>query len=216
MSQAGRLSLIVVLVVLAVATVTTVRVVTASRADLSEANLAFEAGEVARAIRHYRRAMRWHAPFSPYAGRAAAALEGLARRLEGEGNFEGALSAWRAISGGSTATRVLWSDHDPVRERADDEIARLLAVHGRVPIDAGLERNALQSSHRGLLREGMGADPFWGSLLLFGFAGWIAGLISCGAYAFDRSGRVSWLRARIPLSVALIGLFVSILGMLFA
>ena len=216
MSRAGRLGLIVVFVVIAIVTASTVRVVTASRAELSRARLALQVGEVGRAIRHYRRAMRWYAPFSPYPGQARAALEKLARRLEAEADVEGAISAWRAVSGGSTATRVLWGGQDLVRERADDEIARLLAAHGRVPIDAGLERNALQSSHRLLLRGEVGADPFWGSLLLFGFAGWIVGLIACVAYGFDRSGRASWPGVRIPLSMALIGLFLSILGMLFA
>ena len=216
MTLAGRVGATVVVLVIAVASAATIRAALASRQELADANRAMASGRVSQAIAHYRRAIRWSAPFSPHPDRAIRALEDIALRLESEGEIEAALSAWRAISGGSSATRTTWTRNDPVRVRANQQIARLLAAHGRVPIDAGLEDQALEASHRALLRSEVRADPFWGSLLLLGFAVWVSGLISLIAYGFDKTGQATWPGARAPLTVTLIGLVSFFLGLLLA
>jgi hypothetical protein len=187
-----------------------------SRSELMTANAYDESGDVMRALEHYRRAMRWSFPLNPYPTRAAVALRRTAKALEGEGRIEGALLAWRSIAGSSAATRSLYSTTNPAREEARDEIARLMAAHQRTGIDAGADSDQLVVEHRASFGGGVRPNPFWGTVLLIGFAVWVGGLVLTVSRGFDATGRLHWATAQAPFSGSLVGLVAFVLGMLFA
>ena len=192
------------------------RAVTEARAELDAAKSHREEGRFSRATEHYRRSLRWSFPLSPYPAEAVADLESIARALEKEDDLEGALLAWRSLAGGLAATRFMYSGVDPARERAKDEIARLLAREGGVAMDANLTPERLAADHRRLLDEDASPHPFWGTLLLAGFAVWIASLAWLIQRGFDRSGNLVPRAARGPASLALVGLASFVLGLFFA
>jgi len=192
------------------------RTVSESRSELTAADAYDQSGEVTRALEHYRRAMRWSFPLNPYPARAAAALRKIAKALEAEGRIDEALLAWRSIAGSSAATRFLYSTSNPARQEAYDEIARLVAAHQGTGIDAGADPQQLAVEHRALFDKEAWPDPFWGSVLLVGFAAWVGGLALTVSRGFDPSGRLRWATARAPLSGALVGFVAFVLGMLFA
>jgi hypothetical protein len=203
----------VVVVVLVSALV--VRAVVASRAELSTARMFHEEGELRRATEHYRRALRWWFPLSPYEARAASALESIAEELERSGDRAGALLAWRSLAGGVAAARLPWDLSSRAREEAKDEIARLVALEGGAPIDANLDENQLAAQHRRLLDREVSPDPLWGTILLLGFAVWIGSLVLLMRRGFDYEGHLRPSRARGALWAALGGWVSFVLGLLF-
>lgn len=204
------------LVALAMMTAMAIRVTSESRSELAIANVYEQDGDSIRAIEHYRRAMRWSFPLSPYSARAAASLRALAGQLEDEGRMDDALLAWRSIAGSAAATRFLYSPENSVREEAHDEVARLIATDRPPGIDVGADAEERAAEHRGLLGQSASPDPFWGTLLLLGFGAWLGGLAVVASRGFYANGRLRWAMARGPLSGALAGLVAFVMGMLFA
>lgn len=192
------------------------RVVTESRTELAAANAYREEDQAGRAIEHYRRAIRWSLPLSPYTAEAISGLASLATELEAEGDSLGALLAWRSLSGGIAATRTLHSGSDPERENANDQIARLMSLDRGAAIDAGLGTEQLAADHRRLLSEQGSPAPLWGTLLLLGTAVWVGALVLMARRGFDSAGRFQWPSARGPLWGALVGFVAFALGLLFA
>ncbi len=193
-----------------------IRTVSQSRSELMTATSYDQAGEVMRALEHYRRAMRWSFPLNPYPAKAAIALRKMAEAFEVEGRIDDALLAWRSIAGSTAATRSLYSTTNAMREEAHDEIARLVTAHQRTGIDAGADPEQLVAEHRALFDQGAWPDPFWGTVLLLGFAAWLGGLALTASRGFDATGRLQWATARAPFSGALVGLVAFVMGMLFA
>lgn len=191
------------------------RTVTQSRFELATADAYVQHGNEMRALQHYRRAMRWSLPLNPYPGRAATSLRVMAKELANEGRVDDALLAWRSIAGSSTATRFLFSISNPPGDEARNEIARLMAVGERPGVDSEAAVGETEAAHRALLEEDMSPDPFWGTLLLFGFAAWVGALVVTASRGFDPAGRLEWAKARAPLSGALAGFLAFVLGMLF-
>jgi hypothetical protein len=149
-------------------------------------------------------------------GEAVSSLERIARELEDEGDIDGALLAWRSLSGGLGAARFLYSRANPSRQRAKDEIARLLGHHEAAPEDVPLTPDRVAADHRRLLDVEAQADPFWGTMLLAGFSMWVVSLISLTRRGFDSEGRLQWREARVPASGALLGIVSWVLGLIFA
>jgi hypothetical protein len=192
------------------------RVVFESRAELATANAYRGKDQFARAVEHYRRAIRWSLPLSPQTVEAVSALESIAAQLEGEGNMTGALLAWRSLSGALAATRFLYAGSNPARENANDQIARLMAIDRSAAIDANLTVEQLTADHRRLLSEEVSPDPWWGTLLLMGMAVWVGALALMAWRGFDSAGRFHWASARGPLWGAILGFVSFTLGLLFA
>ena len=192
------------------------RVAFESRADLAAAKAYRDDDQIPLAIEHYRRAIRWWFPLSPYASDAASALKSIASRLEADGDVTGALSAWRSLAGGLAATRFLYAGTNPELEHARDQIARLVAMDRSAAIDANLSVEQLVADHRRLLGIGIGPDPWWGTLLLLGMAVWVGALGLMAWRGFDSTGRFHWSSARGPLWGAVVGFASFILGLLFA
>jgi hypothetical protein len=211
-----RGSLLAVLVLVALAILMVGRTVSRARAELGVADAHRQEGEIALAIEHYRRTLRWSFPFSPYTPAAIAALESIAGELENAGDGPGALLAWRSLAGGLAASRSSYVRTSDARDMAKDQIARLLSVHSDAAIDSSLSADKLEADHRRLLDEEASPDPLWSTFLLLGFAAWIGSLVLVIRQGFDSTGRPAWAGARRPLWGALLGFGAFVLGLLFA
>ena len=184
--------------------------------ELQTARTFRDAGNSRRAIEHYRRTLRWYFPLTPYESRATDALSTIARRAEDAGDVATALLAWRSLVGGLNARRFSYSASDPILERGKDEVARLLSLHGRVPIDAGMSVEQLREGHRRMLDRVPSPNAFWATLLLLGFAAWIASLVALTRRGFDTAGRIAWPASRSALWGAALGFVSFVLGLVFA
>lgn len=204
----------VVIVVLTIASFE--RVATSSREELALANAHRQQGDIELAVEHYRRAIRWSYPMNPHAAAAVIALQATGRRLEAEGDRAGALSAWRALSGGLASTRFLYASDDTTRRNANAEISRLIAMDRDAAIDQRLSDEQLAADHRRLLDDDARPNPWWSTLLLLGMATWASALFLLARRGFDSDGRFEWASARTPLWGALVGLVSLGLGLLFA
>lgn len=192
------------------------RALLTARTELSTARMYHEQDEIARAVQHYRRALRWSVPFNPYEAEAVSALQSVAEELERAGDRTGALLAWRSLAGGLASTRVPWSRSSRAREEAKDQIARLLVLEGGAPIDANLDDDRLGAEYRRLLDREASPNPPWGTILLVGFAVWMASLALFIRRGFDSKGRLRPKAAQGALWAALGGWVSFVLGLLFA
>jgi hypothetical protein len=192
------------------------RVASESSAELAAAHAYRQEDQLAPAVEHYRRAIRWSLPLSPNTVEAVSALESIAAQLEADGEVAGALLAWRSLAGGLAATRFLYSGSNPSRENASDQIARLMAMNRSAAIDANLSMEQLAADHRRLLSDEVSPDPWWGTLLLLGMAVWVGALVLLAWRGFDSAGRFRWATARGPIWSALVGFVSFALGLLFA
>jgi hypothetical protein len=192
------------------------RVASESSAELAAAHAYRQEDQLAPAVEHYRRAIRWSLPLSPNTVEAVSALESIAAQLEADGEVAGALLAWRSLAGGLAATRFLYSGSNPSRENASDQIARLMAMDRSAAIDANLSTEQLAADHRRLLSDEVSPDPWWGTLLLLGMAVWVGALVLLAWRGFDSAGRFRWATARGPIWGALVGFVSFALGLLFA
>ena len=192
------------------------RVASESSAELAAAHAYRQEDQLAPAVEHYRRAIRWSLPLSPNTAEAVSALESIAAQLEADGEVAGALLAWRSLAGGLAATRFLYSGSNPSRENASDQIARLMAMDRSAAIDANLSMEQLAADHRRLLSDEVSPDPWWGTLLLLGMAVWVGALVLLAWRGFDSAGRFRWAAARGPIWGVLVGFVSFVLGLLFA
>lgn len=211
-----RPGIVAVVAIIALVALVLGRVGFESRTELATANAHRDNDRVALAVEHYRRAIRWSFPLNPHTADAVSALESIAAQLETDGDLEGAMLAWRSLSGALAATRFLYSGSIPARHNANDQIARLAAMDRSAAIDANLSAEQLAANHRRLLGEEVSPDPWWGTLLLLGMAVWIGALVLVASRGFDSSGRFRWASARGPLWGALVGFVSFTLGLLFA
>ena len=203
-------------VALALAALVVWRVASESRSEHAAEQGYRDGQQLALAVEHYRRAIRWSLPLSPDTAEAISALESIAVRLEAEADLAGALLAWRSLAGGLAATRFLYSGSNPARQNAIEHIARLLALDRSAAIDVNLSSEQLAADHRRLLSEDFSPDPWWGTLLLLGMATWVGALVLVASRGFDSSGRFHWASARGPVWGALLGFVSFVLGLLFA
>jgi len=215
-SMWGRPAILGTVAVLALTAQVLGRVASESRTDLAAAKSFQQNDEVALAIEHYRRAIRWSFPSNPYSAEAVSALRAIAMESEAEGDTAVALSAWRSLAAGLGATRFLFSGSDPELEHARDQIARITVIHRSAPIDANLSAEQLVADHRRLLRGEISPDPWWGALLLSGMATWVGALALMARRGFDAAGRFLWKGAQGPLCGAIVGFVSFALGLLFA
>lgn len=192
------------------------RVASEARSELDVADAYRDEGRVGAAVEHYRRALRWSYPLSSVEKVAVSRLEVIAAQFEAEEDWAAALMAWRSLSGGLAATRSFYVAENPNRAHANLQIARLAAMEHRAGIDAGSSEAQVAADHLRLLSEDVSPDPWWGSLLLFGMAGWVGALAIVARRGFDTAGRLRWSTARVPVSAAMIGFISFVLGLLFA
>ena len=197
--------------------VLSVRVCLEAKREIESAQRLDQAGDFREAIDHYRRALRWWFPMSPFEADAVEGLSRIARTREQAGDVPSALLAWRSLLGGISSTRSFVSRTPAEAGRAKAEISRLLSQGKaseelrKAPTEAGGQRGGELGT-----TPPMAPNPIWGALLLFGFALWLASLVALIRRGFDEAGRPHWLAARAPLFAALAGFCSFVLGLFFA
>lgn len=192
-----------------------IRVSVEAKREIASAQGCEHRDDFRAAIDHYRRALRWSFPLSPFEAEAVKGLTRIAERKEAVGDVQGALLAWRSLLGGIASTRSLVSGTPAEVGRAKTEIARLMARRAageesrsaRVE-DARVRRIELDSR--------LGPKRVWSAFLLFGFALWLASLVALIRRGFDEAGHPRWPAARAPLLAALAGFSSFVLGLFFA
>ena len=214
MTRFGRRFAMIVLALFAFAIVTTGRAYVESNTELETAGEHLREGRPTRAVEHYRRALRWSFPSSPYEAQAVAGLESIAQKSEAAGDRDLALLAWRSIVGGLHASRWLYSRPHPAVDRAKDRIARLHALGRPAGVDANLTTERVAAEHRELLDATRRPSPLWASVLLLGFGAWIVSLMLLVGRGFDRAGRLHGSRARAPLWAAVFAFGSFVAGLL--
>ncbi len=187
--------------------VASARIVHESTTELTAAREALQVDQPMRAVEHYRRAMRWKLPLSPYPRRAAQSLEALAQQLEGQGRVEEAMLAWRSLAGSAAATRSIFAPTDPMIEKASRALLRLSQTRGPgEPVTASVVRREAKPMRA------PAPHPWWSTCLLLGFATWVGGLVATVSRGFDRLGHLIWSQAKLPLSASILGFTAFVTG----
>jgi hypothetical protein len=184
--------------------------------ELAAAVSSRQSDQTLRAVEHYRRVLRWSFPLSPYTEKAISGLEDCAAEFEASGHLSDALLAWRSLLGGLSATRVPYLTVRPSAARAKAQIARLEAIQTESPVGSGAALEQQIAEYRRELEVQVAPDPLWGTLLLLGFAAWVASLDSVARTGFDEEGRFRWTSARASLWSAIAGFVAFIVGLAFA
>lgn len=194
----------------------TARAAWESSKELAYAEASRQSDDLLRSIEHYRRALRWSFPLSPHTRRAISGLEECAAELEAGGDPSAALLAWRSLLGGLAATRVPYLPASSAEVHAKTEIARLEAVQARASgtPEPGVARRVAELRRELDVHDA--PQPFWGTLLVLGFAVWLVSLESLTRRGFDEDGRLRWTGARVSLWSALCGLIAFAVGLAFA
>lgn len=184
------------------------RVVWGGEQELERCDEALSAGDADEAIAHARRAASFFAPGAPHVAFAYRRMIALAVAAEERHHRDTALAAWRAVRQASLDTRWIVAPHQSERERADRELARLLAlgVHERAGPDKTIEAEQFK-----LLRTVERPKTPWVGSLILGL------LVASGGFAWASSraaaaGKVDWAKATRPLLVAALGVALWILG----
>ena len=192
------------------------RVVYASSTELSLGDTALARRDREVAVAHYRRAIRWYAPLSPHPSRAIERLERLATLSEQEGDVTLALACHRSIRAGILSTRSFYTPHASALERADRQIARLVASGPRPPMDAARDRASLEAEHLRMLRDVQQPSLPFAVLALLGFAVWVAAALAFGERAIDEHDRILSRPALRIGAVFALGMVAFVIGLRFA
>jgi hypothetical protein len=169
-------------------------------------------GDVADAIRRWRRAAHWYLPGSPYAARAYERLEDAATRAETQGRGEIAFSAWRAIRASALATRWLVIPQHERLERANRHLAALIAEMPQPPEDRERDRTRLREEHLSRLNEDHAPEPAWVIMLGIGFAMWFGAAWWAARKAWDEKDRMVPRAMAIAGVIAVTGVALFLLG----
>ncbi|MDD9940756.1 MAG: hypothetical protein OXU20_06815 [Myxococcales bacterium] len=192
------------------------RVVNSASVEL-ERGQAYEAeSDPVSAIVHYRRAVRWYAPLSPFHKRALIALARIGAQAELDGDSELALSAYRAIRSGILSTRSFYTPETRRLAAANARIADLMAAAPPPPIDAGKSREALRREHLALLQQDNAPHVGWTFVLLAGFATWVFGAFMFSSRALDENERYIPTQVRRWGAVIAVGLCLFFTGLALA
>jgi hypothetical protein len=196
-----RLSLVGFSVVLMLA-VFSARVIVEGESELAASDAAFDRGELGAALDHARRGATLYAPGAPHVERAYARLNALALGAEAAGQPKIAFLAWQAVRSAALESRHVWLPRQAELERANQNLARLEALARDSP-ESDRQKNQNQALAR--LTADDAPDPAWIAVLGTGFLLALAGL---GLFAFrglNRTGQVSFQRARLGLLLFAIG-----------
>jgi len=178
------------------------RVILEGQSELSASDAAFDRGDLGAALDHARRGATLYAPGAPHVERAYERLAALALGAEAAGQAKIAFLAWQAVRSAALESRHVWLPRQAELERANQNLARLEAV---ARDSAGSDREKTQNQALARLRADDAPDPAWIAVLGAGFLLALAGL---GLFAFrglDRTGEVSFRRARLGLLLFAIG-----------
>jgi hypothetical protein len=188
------------------------RAIWQGRSALDDGDRALEAGDVAEAIRWWRRAARWYVPFAPHVPDAYDRLEQLGTAAERRGDLRVALSAWEGVRGSILATRSFYVPEEDRLEPANRHIAGLLA-HLETQPPQGMSTADLAAWHYGLLARDEAPSVGWTALALLGFLTWIGGGVLFAIRGVSRDDRLVRRPAVVAGVAVMVGLVVWLLGL---
>jgi hypothetical protein len=178
------------------------RVIVEGESELAASDAAFDRGELGAALDHARRGATLYAPGAPHVERAYARLNALALGAEAAGQPKIAFLAWQAVRSAALESRHVWLPRQAELERANQNLARLEALARDSP-ETDRQKNQNQALAR--LMADDAPDPAWIAVL---GAGFLLALVGLGLFAFrglNRTGQVSFQRARLGLLLFAIG-----------
>ena len=178
------------------------RVVLEGESELSASDAAFDRGELAGALDHARRGATLYAPGAPHVERAYERMNALALGAEAAGQPKIAFLAWQAMRSAELESRHVWLPRQAELERANQNLARLEALSRDSP---GSDRGKTQSQALTRLSADDAPDPAWIAVLGAGFLLSLAGLSLFAFRGLNRTGKLSFARARLGLLLFAIG-----------
>ena len=196
-----RLSLLAFSIVLSFG-VFSARVILEGESELSASDAAFDRGELASALDHARRGATLYAPGASHVERAYERMTALALGAEASGQPKLAFLAWQAIRSAALESRHVFLPRQAELERANENLARLETL-ARDNVDSERPKTQIQALTR--LNADDAPAPAWIAVLAAGFLLALAGL---GLFAFrglNRTGKLSFSRARLGLLLFAIG-----------
>ena len=188
------------------------RVVIESARELNAGDAAQARGDVADAIRRWRRAAHWYVPENPYCARAYDRLEAAAVAAEAQGRGEQAFSAWRAIRASALATRWLVIPQRDRLERANRHIAAILAAMPQPAEDRDRDRSRLREEHLSRLSEDHAPEPAWVVMLAIGFAMWLSAALWAARNGWNASDEAHPRALALAGVVVVVGVALFLLG----
>ena len=197
----GRLAMLVFFVVL-IAAVFSARVILEGESELSASDTAFDSGDLNAALNHARRSATLYAPGAPHVERAYQRLNAIAVGAEAAGQPRVAFLAWQAVRSAALESRHVFIPREAELERANQNLARLEEL-ARDKDETEREKNQTGALRR--LRADDAPDPGWIAVLGAGFLLALAGLALFAIRGVDRSGKLSFARARLGLVLFAIG-----------
>jgi hypothetical protein len=178
------------------------RVVLEGESELSASDAAFDRGELAAALDHARRGATLYAPGAPHVERAYERMNALALGAEAAGQPKIAFLAWQAMRSAALESRHVWLPRQAELERANQNLARLEALSRD---SVGSDRAKTQSQALTRLSADDAPDPAWIAVLGAGFLLALAGLSLFAFRGLNRTGKLSFTRARLGLLLFAIG-----------
>ncbi|MEI9939784.1 MAG: hypothetical protein WDO69_21395 [Pseudomonadota bacterium] len=178
------------------------RVILEGESELSASDAAFDRGELGSALDHARRAATLYAPGAPHVERAYERMNALALGAEAAGQVKIAFLAWQAMRSAALESRHVWLPRRAELERANQNLARLEAL---ARDSAGSDRAKTQNQALTRLSADDAPAPVWIAVLGAGFLLALAGLSLFAFRGLNRTGKVSFARARLGLLLFAIG-----------
>jgi hypothetical protein len=192
----------------------TLRVLWSSHGEWREAERCLAENDPPAAVDHFGRAARLYAPGSPWVERSLGRLEAMALAAEAHKDDSLALMAWRELRSSVLATRSFYTPHPAMLERANQHIARLMAMSEPPSVAPGAKLAARERWHAARLAQDDAPSVLWSVLALLGLVGWIGAAIGLLLGGIDEEAR---LRRDAAIGwglgiVAGLGLFLIALG----
>ncbi|MEM7447655.1 MAG: hypothetical protein AAF355_05375 [Myxococcota bacterium] len=204
------------LVVFGFATVIGVRSLSSSRDDLLLAESYEVAGDLEAAALHYRRAIRWYLPGSPFAEKAVQRLVRLAREADRQEERLRALRLWRSLRAAILSIRSTYLPFPKRVRLANERIASLVAMSPESADARSSSYDQRLQLQRRQLSESIGPAAPALCVLLAGFLLWLCGLSWFAMHGLDESGRLKWRLAVRSVLVSLFGFTIFAVGMILA
>jgi tetratricopeptide (TPR) repeat protein len=136
-------------------------------------------GNLAKAITHYQRSIKWYLPGAPHVDRSAEGLWKIGEAAQEKGDRETALTAFQELRSSFYAARSFYTPGKEWIEKCNQKIAVLMAqweaTSSKRKEMASLEE--LRQKHLDILTQKDRPDYFWSVVLEIGFFGWVGAVI---------------------------------------
>lgn len=174
----------------------------------------YEEGNYIRAITYFDRSLHSYTPFNPFIGKSAEKLWSIGEDALKEEDQKLALEAFRTIRRGFYSANNFYQPGRDWIERCDEKINSI--------INKGTDAKGMQDNYltqNGRIHEGQvfqSPDVFWTVILEIGIIGWIGTVIFFILDIFRRERKNNRMKVIRYISVAVLFIFLWVLGMMKA